>query len=273
MTRINNYNVIHICSTDNGSSGSPILNLKNNKVIGIHKGTPDCTKNFNYGTLLKYPLNDFINTNKTKNNYKNKNNEKDGFINKNIINIAKNDSINKYKIKNNYINEGDTKNDFFNKNKTINHIIGEIYINNNNINKNIRIVNSYENWKRENHYKDWGNDYLYENEKEIKENIEIKINEKIIEFTYYYKFKEKGKYIIEYSFKNNLTKTNFMFNGCNSLKYLNLSNFNTQNVTDMSSMFLECRSLVNLNLSNFNTQNVTDMPQSPIPNPQILAHF
>ena len=31
------YNIIHYCSTDNGSSGSPIMNLSNNKVIGIHK--------------------------------------------------------------------------------------------------------------------------------------------------------------------------------------------------------------------------------------------
>jgi len=74
-------NIIHKCSTDSGSSGSPILNLKNNKIIGIHKGTPDFTKNFNYGTLLKYTLNDFINQNKTKNNIIG---EKD--INKNNIN-------------------------------------------------------------------------------------------------------------------------------------------------------------------------------------------
>ena len=49
------------------------------------------------------------------------------------------------------------------------------------------------------------------NEKEIKENILIKINGKIIELSYYYKFKEEGKYTIEYLFKNNLTKTCFMF--------------------------------------------------------------
>ena len=58
---------MHYCSKDNGSSGSPILNLKNNKVIGIHKGTGDEKKNYNYGTLLKYPLNDFINKIKRKN--------------------------------------------------------------------------------------------------------------------------------------------------------------------------------------------------------------
>ena len=81
LNKINEYNIIHKCSTDSGSSGSPILNLKNNKIIGIHKGTPDFTKNFNYGTLLKYTLNDFINQNKTKNNIIG---EKD--INKNNIN-------------------------------------------------------------------------------------------------------------------------------------------------------------------------------------------
>ena len=59
LNRISKYDIIHICSTDNGSSGSPILNLENNKVIGIHKEGPN---NFNYnkGKLLKYPLNDII---------------------------------------------------------------------------------------------------------------------------------------------------------------------------------------------------------------------
>ena len=127
LYRINKYNIIHICSTDNGSSGSPILNLKNNKVIGIHKGTPDYTKNFNYGTLLKYPLNGFIKQNKAKNI-----------------------------------------------------IIGEIYINKDNINKDIRIINSFENDKRKWNLEDKQNDHLYKNEKEIKRNIEIKINGKII---------------------------------------------------------------------------------------------
>ena len=61
----------------------------------------------------------------------------------------------------------------------------------------------------------------------MKENVEIKIEGKIIEFSYYYKFKEEGKYIIEYLFKNNLTNTNRMFYECKSLTNLNLSNFNT----------------------------------------------
>ena len=55
---IDKYYIIHNCSTDIVSSGSPILNLKSNKVIGIHnKGS----NNYNIGTLLKFPLKDFIN--------------------------------------------------------------------------------------------------------------------------------------------------------------------------------------------------------------------
>ena len=146
-----------------------------------------------------------------------------------------------------------------NLNNKNNIIIGEIYIKKEDINKDIPIINSFENVKREREWPDEDDDIRTENEKEIKENIEIKINGKIIEFTYYYKFNKEGKYIIEYSFKNNLTKTCYMFDGCNSLISLDLSNFNTQNVTNMSSMFRDCNSLTNLNLSNFNTQNVTYM--------------
>ena len=78
-------------------------------------------------------------------------------------------------------------------------------------------------------------------------------------FTYYYTFKNKGKYIIKYKFKKLLNSCNFMFSGCKSLSSIDLSNFNTQNVTNMRSLFDGCNSLSSINLSNFNTQNVTDM--------------
>ena len=50
-----------------------------------------------------------------------------------------------------------------------------------------------------------------------------------------------------------------MFYGCSSLKDINLSNFNTNNVDDMRRMFYGCSSLKDINLSNFNTNNVTNM--------------
>ena len=48
----------HSCQTEKGSSGSPIINLLNHKVIGIHKGYKKNLK-YNIGTLLKEPIKDF----------------------------------------------------------------------------------------------------------------------------------------------------------------------------------------------------------------------
>ena len=59
LLSIDNFDIIHSCNTDFGSSGSPILNLSNNKVIGIHK-EGSSNFNFNKGTFLKFPLNDFL---------------------------------------------------------------------------------------------------------------------------------------------------------------------------------------------------------------------
>ena len=50
-----------------------------------------------------------------------------------------------------------------------------------------------------------------------------------------------------------------MFHECRSLKKLNLSNFNNNNVTDIESMFDGCFSLKKLNISSFNTNNVINM--------------
>ena len=97
-------------------------------------------------------------------------------------------------------------------------IIGNIKIKKNNL--TTRIINSYENIKNEDkNKKDY--DKNKENEEEIKD-CEIFINDKKINFTYYYKFPNAGNYIIKYKFKRLLKITNFMFADCNSLITLNL---------------------------------------------------
>ena len=170
-------------------------------------------------------------------------------------------------------------------NNTINSIKGEINIDSNNTNKNIQIINSFENYQRTRNVELNENDNINMNEEEIKENIEIKINGKTINFTYLYQFESNGVYQIEYIFKKFLKKTNhmfadckyitnfdfsnfnteynenmsYMFSGCESLIKLDLSNFETQNVKNMNNMFYNCNSLKNLNLSNFDTKNVTEM--------------
>ena len=143
--------------------------------------------------------------------------------------------------------------------KEYNYIIGEIEIKEENIGKEIRIINSYENDLREKKWVPFEDEYKYKNEKELKEKCIIEINDEIIPFSYYYKFKEKGIYKIKYKFNDNLKILCYMFCGCKSIRNLNLSNFDTKNVTNMRGMFAGYKSITNLNLSNFDTKNVTDM--------------
>jgi len=92
-----NNEINHICSTEHGSSGSPILNLSNNKIIGIHKQR-SIRDNFNIGVLLKFPINDFLhndNINYKKISLKNKSiNESKN----NNFNEALNDILNEIKL-------------------------------------------------------------------------------------------------------------------------------------------------------------------------------
>ena len=135
----------------------------------------------------------------------------------------------------------------------MNYIISEFNIKE--VGQNIRIINSYEesNDDDENFYKK-----EHENEKQIKENCEIFINDEFFPFSYFHKFKKKGKYTILYIFKNNITNTNYMFCGCKSLTNINLSNFNTNKVTDMSDMFYECSSLKKENIIAKNERILTE---------------
>ena len=120
-------NINHLCSTGPGSYGCPILNLDNNRVIGIHKGVnkkEDC----NYGTIMKLPIEKFF-----EEANKNKNNQKEN-------------EIKKVEANKNYIK-------------------AEIEIKNTNVKKNVRIINSFEQYKSEKKFKDTKDDCKFENEK------------------------------------------------------------------------------------------------------------
>ena len=86
---INKDEIKYQCNIENSFSGSPILNLSNNKVIGIYKQSD---KNFNYniGTCLQFPLNNFFEKNEIDNN---NNNIKEDNEENNKIYI---DRLNKY---------------------------------------------------------------------------------------------------------------------------------------------------------------------------------
>ena len=169
--------------------------------------------------------------------------------------------------------------------KKDNYIEGKITITDFYVNKDVKIIGSFE--------KDGTDCYSiknedlnkYKNEQEIKTNTRIKINGKEIKFSYYHKFPKRGDYDIKYTFKSELIKADYlfsdcklitsldlsnfisenvinmcgMFNNCIFLKRLDLTNFETEEVFNMSRMFYNCKFLPNLNLSYFDTKNVIDM--------------
>jgi len=94
---------------------------------------------------------------------------------------------------------------------------------------------------------------------EMKENIEIYVNDKKIKFNFKYKIKESKELKVKFKLKKLLSNTSYMFDRCSSLKSIDLSSFNTTNVKDMRCMFFECSSLKSIDLSSFNTTNVFDM--------------
>ena len=264
IINIDNYKFIHNIPIENDSTGCPIILFNNYinliQVIGIHKNT-DQIKRINYGTFIG----EIICEIKDDSNFSIISNNNDIKINQ-IINLPKEDSTKEEKS-----NLTKIQNDDFSKNEKIvstetkeikkekkikkkdNFIIGEIYIKDEDVNKSIRIIYSYEEYMN----------CCGDSTKKIEENImnicEIRINHELIKFNYYHTFPKKGKYKIKYKFKRLLVKANYVFYECPSLISLDLSQFNSANVTDMSNMFYNCSSLLNINLSDLNAENAMDM--------------
>ena len=110
---------------------------------------------------------------------------------------------------------------------------------------------------------DWGEELkkkYIEGKNNINEkNIDIYINDKKIRFNCKYKSSEKGSIKVKFIFNKLLTSTSHMFDGCSSLKSIDLSSFNSINVKDMLCMFYRCSSVQLIDFSSFNTTNVRDM--------------
>jgi len=62
LNELNGFNIKHTCSAESCSSGAPILNISNNKTIGISLYNNNMNINYNEGIYLKYAIENFINT-------------------------------------------------------------------------------------------------------------------------------------------------------------------------------------------------------------------
>ena len=90
-------------------------------------------------------------------------------------------------------------------------------------------------------------------------NVEIYINGKNIKFKKYFKPDTEGEYIIKIIFKIKMKDCSFMFSGCNNIKSIDLTHFDSSNVTNMSYMFSRCHYIEEINLDKIKTDNVVDM--------------
>ena len=283
LKEINNHDIIHYCPTESGSSGAPILNLTNNKVIGIHKHS---SNNQNKGTFLLFPINDFINqkinkvndSNETKkekdhnrnNENKNETVSEDNPI-KNIISYNNNETKNeKNKVNNNETNDNNN-----NENNAISsHIddedegeenIAELTDKTNEIiiqldvprkdvnNKNIYFLDNA------GIYKD-GKYHYNEHIKQLNaKNTELYINDVKYNFQKYFLAKKEGKYIVKLKLKTLLTDCSYIFGNCKFITEIDLSNLETKNVTSMKRMFYDSINISKINLNSIDTNNVTNM--------------
>ena len=231
IEKLDEYNIKHYCSTEEGSSGSPILSAMTNKIIGIHKAA-NRRKEYNFGTFLKYPLNEL-----NGNIYK-------ATKLKNEIICIYNKQKDEIKLLYDY---HDNVNDFVFDRAKKKYIEGKNNINENNI-------------------------LIYINDKKIKFNYKYKSNEKgniKVKFIFNKLLNSTGWMFNDCSSLQSIDLSSFnttnvedmtqMFFYCSSLKSIDLSSFNTTNVKYMYGMFCGCSSLQSINLSSFNTTNVKDM--------------
>ena len=226
------HKITHFCSTDHGSSGSPILNLDTFKVIGIHSGNFEINGKsvYNVGTIIKFPIQEFIKKYPPK-------------IKKNEILLklyAWEKDINKkiYFLDNGSFEKGEDKEDSHNNLKELNENNTKIYINN--------IEYKYCKY--------------FKPEKVGLYEIRIEINIPIKDCSYMFSC---CKNIVDFDFSSfntrSVTDMSYMFSSCQNIRELDLSSFDTNNVTNMNNMFSFCIGLMSIDLSSFFTNKVTNM--------------
>jgi len=233
LMKIDESKIYHKCSTDKGSSGSPILSLENNKLIGIHYGGLN-NFNFNLGTFITFPIMEFQNI-KTKN-------ESIGKILNSMTIIYKIDNVNKS----------------YNKLR----LFGEEFVKNNK--DNCVIIKDEKTQEL--------SEYITINDNMRKKGylqIKLKENKTITNMSHMFcrgieeddrmllwKISDISKWNTKY-----VTDMSYLFCCCETLESLpDISSWDTSNVKDMSNMISYCGKLESLpDISKWDTSNVTGM--------------
>ncbi len=213
---INGYDIDHSCISEKGSSGGPIINLNNHKVIAIHKGE-NKKKALNAGTLINFIINKLeeeVFDNLDNYRYSLYQNLKP--IGNNLIkNDPENEITIQYKLSKNMVVEMINKINIFNKEYVIN-LFGKEFVKNNKDFCAIIFKNK---------------DYELCNEFKLEKD---KINED------FFRIKLRGV--------KNIKNLSYMFYGCSNLESVNFSNFKAKKIEDISYMFYKCFNLAFLQI-------------------------
>ena len=224
--------IYHLCYTEEGSSGSPLLSLNNFKVIGIHYGKMNF--DYNKGTFIKKPLLEFLNNYSVKPKNTNINNK----YNLNKINEV---HLN-YKIEKE-------------KEKTIK-IFGDDFVNNNKENCFLIIDNNQLEICSKIEIKD---------DLKNKDILEIILIEIKTINNMSHMFDECQSLLslpdINKWNTSNIIDMSYMFFGCSSLNNISdISIWNTSKVENMKCMFCNCSSLTSLpDISKWDISNVKNI--------------
>ena len=210
-----NKTIEYFCDTDEGSSGGPIINFDNYKVIGIHSGKK-VNKNCNVGTILKFPIKDF---------------------NKNSWQLFKNEIILIIEIENKereqkiyFLDNTDNHDNLEELNET-----------------NVKIFINDEEY----HYSKY---FIPIKEGIYKIRLEFNFQMKNCSYMFYKCQNLKEADLSSFDTQN-VTDMSLMFAYCFNLNLLTLSNLNTKKVTNMKYMFFSCSNLIELNLCYFDMIN------------------
>ena len=164
LKSIEGKNIYHYCSTDFGSSGSPILRISNYKIIGVHNARSHFK--FNKGIFIKNVIEEF--NKKYESNLDNKNYNKYNDLHNNInINdmLPINSNNDNKETKENIISLDNGL--CINNNKNINNMNNNYNLNHNNIPENLNMMN----------YNNNLNNNINENEPQlIQNNIDNNLN-------------------------------------------------------------------------------------------------
>ena len=235
----NNYQMTFLCKNDIDSSGCPIINSKNNKVIGVNAG---CENNINYCSFLYLAIKELIfNKINLTLTYKLEHNisyckiiSDKFFLRYKYLFTLNIDEID-YELKNSYISEQ------FINNKNILELTLKILDDVDNLSfmfKDCDLLVSIKGLETINIQKVFSLESMFHGCTNLKNISDLS--------------KWNTQSII--SMKN-------LFCHCSSLENLvNISKWDTQNLKDMSGLFLNCSSLINLDdISNWNVSKITDI--------------